>query len=73
MGEIRFLALLIRSLFRDHGELAAENLALRQQLAALQHIRNARDYGSVIGSSGRCCLGSGRIGVQPSSSCSQTP
>ncbi len=37
MGGIRFLALLIRGLFRDRGELAAENLALRQRLAALQH------------------------------------
>ncbi|MGB2985875.1 MAG: hypothetical protein WBE26_08325 [Phycisphaerae bacterium] len=37
MGGIRILVLLIRGLFRDHGELAAENPALRQQLAALQY------------------------------------
>ena len=33
MGSIRFIALLIRGLILDQAELAAENLALRQQLA----------------------------------------
>lgn len=37
MGPVRVLLLLIRGVFRDRAELAAENLALRQQLAALQH------------------------------------
>ena len=36
MGGIRILLLLVRGLLCDRGELAAENLALRQQLAALQ-------------------------------------
>ncbi len=37
MGPVRFLLLLLRDVFRDRASLAAENLALRQQLAALQH------------------------------------
>lgn len=37
MGPIRVMLLLIRGVLRDRVELAAENLALRQQLAALQH------------------------------------
>ncbi len=37
MGPVRVLILLIRGVFRDRAELAAENLALRQQLAALQY------------------------------------
>ncbi len=36
MGSIRYLVLFIRGLLRDQTELAAENLALRQQLAVLQ-------------------------------------
>ncbi len=35
MGSIRVIVLLIRGLFLDQAELAAENLALRQQLAVL--------------------------------------
>jgi putative transposase len=37
MDLIRVLMLLIRGMVRNQSELAAENLALRQQLAALQH------------------------------------
>ena len=37
MGAIHIMVLLIRGVFRSRGELAAQNLALRQQLAALQH------------------------------------
>ena len=37
MGSIRMLVLFIRMLFLDRAERAAENLALRQQLAALQY------------------------------------
>jgi len=37
MGPIHVMLLLIRGVLRDRAELAAENLALRQQLAALQH------------------------------------
>ena len=37
MGLVRGILLLIRGVFRDRAELAAENLALRQQLAALHH------------------------------------
>jgi transposase InsO family protein len=37
MGPIHVRLLLIRGVLRDRAELAAENLALRQQLAALQH------------------------------------
>ncbi|MEE9297125.1 MAG: integrase, partial [Phycisphaerae bacterium] len=37
MGPLRFLLLLIRGVFLDRAELAVENLALRQQLAARQH------------------------------------
>ena len=37
MGITRILVLLIRGAFRDRAGLAAENLALRQQLAVLQH------------------------------------
>ena len=37
MGSLRILLVLIRSVVLDRGELAAENLALRQQLAVLQH------------------------------------
>ncbi len=36
MDPIRILLLLIRGVLRDRTELAVENLALRQQLAALQ-------------------------------------
>ena len=36
MGSVRVVLLLIRGLFRDRAELAAENLALRQQLAVLE-------------------------------------
>jgi len=35
MGPIRFLVLFLRGVLRDRTELAAENLALRQQLAIL--------------------------------------
>ncbi len=35
MGPVRILLLLIRGVLLDRAELAAENLALRQQLAAL--------------------------------------
>ena len=34
MGPVRVLILFIRGVLRDRTELAAENLALRQQLAA---------------------------------------
>ncbi len=37
MGWVRVIVVLIRALFRDRAELAAENLALRQQLAVLEH------------------------------------
>ncbi len=37
MSSIRIILLLIRGLFLDQAELAAENLALRQQLAMLEH------------------------------------
>ena len=37
MDWIHILLLFIRGILRDRTELAAENLALRQQLAALQH------------------------------------
>ena len=37
MGPARVVLLFIRGVFLDRAELAAENLALRQQLAALQH------------------------------------
>ena len=37
MDPIRVLLRLIRGALRDRSELALENLALRQQLAALQH------------------------------------
>jgi hypothetical protein len=37
MWVIRIVWLCIRGFLRDRTELAAENLALRQQLAALQH------------------------------------
>ena len=37
MGWVRILLLFIRGILRDRTELAAENLALRQQLAALHH------------------------------------
>ena len=36
MGLIRILVLFIRGILRNRAELAAENLALRQQLAVLQ-------------------------------------
>ncbi len=36
MGPVRILLLTIRGVFRDRAELAAEKLALRQQLAILQ-------------------------------------
>ena len=36
MGPIRILVLFFRGVLRDRTELAAENLALRQQLAILQ-------------------------------------
>ena len=36
MGPVRVLRLLIRGVFRGRAELAAENLALRQQLAVLE-------------------------------------
>ena len=36
MGWIRILSLFIRGILRDRTELAAENLALRQQLVILQ-------------------------------------
>ena len=36
MGWIRILLLFIRGILRDRAELAAENLALRQQLAVLE-------------------------------------
>jgi len=36
LGLIRVLALFLRGVFRGRAELAAENLALRQQLAILQ-------------------------------------
>ena len=36
MGPVRMLLLLIRGAFRDRAGLAAENLALRQQLAVLE-------------------------------------
>ena len=36
MGWIRILLLFIRGILRDRGELVAENLALRQQLAVLE-------------------------------------
>ena len=35
MGPVRALLLLLRDVFRDRASLAAENLALRQQLAVL--------------------------------------
>ena len=37
MDPIRILLLLICGVLRDRTELAAENLALRQQIAALRH------------------------------------
>ncbi len=37
MDPVRVLLLLIRGVLRDRAELAAENLALRQQLAVLRH------------------------------------
>ena len=37
MGWIRIFGLFLRGVLRDRTELAAENLALRQQLAVLQH------------------------------------
>ena len=37
MGPFYVVLLFVRAIFRDQAELAAENLALRQQLAALQH------------------------------------
>ncbi len=37
MVVIRFLLLCVKAVLRDRAELAAENLALRQQLAVLQH------------------------------------
>ena len=37
MWLLRMIVLFLRSLLRDRAKLAAENLALRQQLAALQH------------------------------------
>ena len=37
MGPVRVLLLLLRGALRDRASLVAENLALRQQLAALQH------------------------------------
>jgi len=40
MSVIRILALLIRSVVCDHADLAAENLALRQQLAVLRERSN---------------------------------
>ena len=36
MGVIRIVLIVVRGVFRDRAELAAENLALRQQLAVLQ-------------------------------------
>ena len=33
MAWLRMAAVLVHNLFRDHGELALENLALRQQFA----------------------------------------
>ncbi len=72
MGPVRVLLLLVRGVFLDRAELAAENLALRQQLAALQLSPNVHACGSVIGSSGRFYPGSSRIGVPPFSSYSQT-
>ena len=37
MGSIHMIFVFIGALFRRQAELAAENLALRQQLAALEH------------------------------------
>ena len=37
MSVLHVLFVLIRNIVADRAELAAENLALRQQLAALQH------------------------------------
>ena len=36
MGWIRILSLLVRGILRDRTELAAENVALRQQFVILQ-------------------------------------
>ena len=65
MSVLQIVFVLIRGFVADRSELAAENLALRQLLAALQYSLNARGCGSVIGSSGRFYLGFGRIGVPP--------
>ena len=42
MGLTRVLVLFFRVLFLDRTELAAENLALRQQVAALHHNMSPR-------------------------------
>ena len=73
MGPIRDLVLFLQGVLCDRTELAAANLALRQQLAILQQKSKTPRLRKRIGSSGRCYLGSGRIGVRPCSSCSRTP
>ena len=43
MAWLRMALLFVRNVFRDRGELALENLALRQQLAVLHGKKKRRD------------------------------
>ncbi len=69
MSVLRVLFALIRSILADRAELVTKNLALRQQLAILEHKSNARDCASATASSGLGCPVSGRTGEVRSSSC----
>ena len=74
LGGLSAIWLSFQALFRDRCALAAENLALRQQLAVLERrSQRPRLRKSEIVSSGHGCRSSGPVGVPFSSSFSPRP
>ncbi len=70
---LRMALLFVRDLFRNRGELALENLALRQQLAVLQSKKKRPESDKWTASSGFGYRDCDQTGVQLSLSLSLTP
>jgi hypothetical protein len=64
---------LLGLLCRGHRAVALENLALRQQLAALTRPASGRRFARAIASFGSASRAHGEVGVPRSSSCTLTP